>query len=271
MQPLRAPQRSEHGHVRLRRAVRRRRRRRRACAPPSAPNGAGGRGRVLAFGEHFWRNTERIMGWDIKEDGFGVVLSPELPALMRKSLRPALRGFLAPTTWASTTSRASCSIPAAARCWRRRAAARPRPRRPAHSPDGAARFRQHVVGHGAVRARRASQPAQAAASAGRFRPGLLRLFRRGRSLSLMPTAPPMRRSPAAMSANDRAGHLKRTNSAGSTPLFHSGHSAATIRDARGSNRKSCSARRDRDRRHRDCSSKVDWRWKRQIPAIRSLW
>ena len=34
------------------------------------------------------------MGWDIKQDGFGVVLSPELPALLRKELVPALRGFL---------------------------------------------------------------------------------------------------------------------------------------------------------------------------------
>ena len=34
------------------------------------------------------------MGWDIKGDGFGVVLSPELPALMRQALRPALDAFL---------------------------------------------------------------------------------------------------------------------------------------------------------------------------------
>ena len=54
----------------------------------------GGRGRILAVGDHFWSNTERIMGWDIKEDGFGVVLSPELPGLLRKRLLPALRGFL---------------------------------------------------------------------------------------------------------------------------------------------------------------------------------
>jgi len=50
--------------------------------------------RIAAVGEHFWRDTERIMGWDIKEDGFGVVLSPELPALIRKHLAPAVRGCL---------------------------------------------------------------------------------------------------------------------------------------------------------------------------------
>jgi len=55
---------------------------------------ASGRGRVIAMGEHFWRETEHIMGWDIKEDGFGVVLSPELPALIKSRLVPALQGFL---------------------------------------------------------------------------------------------------------------------------------------------------------------------------------
>ena len=55
---------------------------------------ATGRGRVLAMGEHFWRGTEHIMGWDIKEDGFGVVLSPELPGLIRSKFLPALQEFL---------------------------------------------------------------------------------------------------------------------------------------------------------------------------------
>jgi alkylresorcinol/alkylpyrone synthase len=54
----------------------------------------GTRPRLRALGEHFWRNSEYIMGWDIKEDGFGVVLSPELPGLMRRELRPALDQFL---------------------------------------------------------------------------------------------------------------------------------------------------------------------------------
>jgi alkylresorcinol/alkylpyrone synthase len=56
---------------------------------------AHSRPRIRAVGEHWWRNTEHIMGWDIKEDGFGVVLSPELPGLMRKELRPAVDAFLA--------------------------------------------------------------------------------------------------------------------------------------------------------------------------------
>jgi alkylresorcinol/alkylpyrone synthase len=50
--------------------------------------------RVGAMGEYFWRDTEHIMGWDIKDDGFGVVLSPELPTLMRERLGEALLPFL---------------------------------------------------------------------------------------------------------------------------------------------------------------------------------
>lgn len=50
--------------------------------------------RVRGVGEHCWRKTEDIMGWDIKEDGFGVVLSPQLPALVRRALAPALAAFL---------------------------------------------------------------------------------------------------------------------------------------------------------------------------------
>ncbi len=49
---------------------------------------------IVASGEHLWRKTPHIMGWDIKGDGFGVVLSPELPKLM-KELGPALDCFLA--------------------------------------------------------------------------------------------------------------------------------------------------------------------------------
>ena len=51
--------------------------------------------RVRALGEYFWSNTEHIMGWDIKDDGFGIVLSPELPTLMRERLGEAVFPFLA--------------------------------------------------------------------------------------------------------------------------------------------------------------------------------
>lgn len=50
---------------------------------------------VLAVGEHMWRATESMMGWSIEDDGFGVVLSPDIPRCARHQLRPALDGFLA--------------------------------------------------------------------------------------------------------------------------------------------------------------------------------
>jgi alkylresorcinol/alkylpyrone synthase len=59
-----------------------------------AHGGALGGPRIRAIGEWCWADTEYIMGWDIKDDGFGVVLSPELPSLMRKALAPALHDFL---------------------------------------------------------------------------------------------------------------------------------------------------------------------------------
>ncbi len=49
---------------------------------------------ILLFGEHTWRNTTHIMGWDVKDDGFGIVLSPELPGLMRDNLADVAGQFL---------------------------------------------------------------------------------------------------------------------------------------------------------------------------------
>jgi alkylresorcinol/alkylpyrone synthase len=57
-----------------------------ACGPATAS--------IAATGEHFWRETEHIMGWDVKGDGFGVVLSPELTTLLHERLKSALGGFL---------------------------------------------------------------------------------------------------------------------------------------------------------------------------------
>lgn len=51
--------------------------------------------RVTAVGEHMWPDTEAMMGWSIEDDGFGVVLSPDIPRCARHKLRPALDSFLA--------------------------------------------------------------------------------------------------------------------------------------------------------------------------------
>jgi alkylresorcinol/alkylpyrone synthase len=57
--------------------------------------GGPARARIRALGEYFWSNTEHVMGWDIKNDGFGIVLSADLPTLMRERLGEALLPFFA--------------------------------------------------------------------------------------------------------------------------------------------------------------------------------
>ena len=49
---------------------------------------------LLGFSSCLPAPSGAASGWDIKDDGFGVVLSPELPSLMRKALAPAVQDFL---------------------------------------------------------------------------------------------------------------------------------------------------------------------------------
>lgn len=53
------------------------------------------RARIGAIGEYLWSKTEHIMGWDVKDDGFGIVLSPELPSLIRERLSEGVLPFFA--------------------------------------------------------------------------------------------------------------------------------------------------------------------------------
>ncbi|RRA48725.1 type III polyketide synthase [Acidipila sp. EB88] len=50
---------------------------------------------VLATASSFYPDTEEAMGWDIGEEGFRIVLSPEVPAIVRKHLPQDLERFLA--------------------------------------------------------------------------------------------------------------------------------------------------------------------------------
>jgi alkylresorcinol/alkylpyrone synthase len=50
---------------------------------------------VLAAASSFYPDTEDAMGWDIGEQGFRIILSPEVPAVIRKHLPPDLESFLA--------------------------------------------------------------------------------------------------------------------------------------------------------------------------------
>ena len=50
--------------------------------------------RVVASRSIFYRDTERVMGWDISEKGFQVVLSAAVPEVVRQHLRPDVDRFL---------------------------------------------------------------------------------------------------------------------------------------------------------------------------------
>jgi alkylresorcinol/alkylpyrone synthase len=56
-----------------------------------APSGP----RVVASASSFYYDTERVMGWDISEKGFQVVLSAEVPEMVRRHLRADVDAFLA--------------------------------------------------------------------------------------------------------------------------------------------------------------------------------
>lgn len=58
---------------------------------------AGSRGpRVVASQAVFYPDTERIMGWDIVDTGFKVVLSAKVPQLVREHIRRNVDDFLTP-------------------------------------------------------------------------------------------------------------------------------------------------------------------------------
>ena len=50
--------------------------------------------RIVATRSVFYRDTERVMGWDVVESGFKVVLSPTVPQLVRDRLRGDVDDFL---------------------------------------------------------------------------------------------------------------------------------------------------------------------------------
>lgn len=56
--------------------------------------GEGGFATAHGSGEHTWRDTLDIMGWDIDPDGFGVVLARALPPFAETHLGAAILGIL---------------------------------------------------------------------------------------------------------------------------------------------------------------------------------
>lgn len=50
--------------------------------------------KVAASGEQTWPGTLDVMGWHIEDDGFGVLFSRDIPALVRRDFRGAVDRFL---------------------------------------------------------------------------------------------------------------------------------------------------------------------------------
>jgi len=51
--------------------------------------------RYVAGGSHLFPDSYRIMGWDIDDDGMSLVLSPKLPAIVRREVYSLVNDFLA--------------------------------------------------------------------------------------------------------------------------------------------------------------------------------
>ena len=67
----------------------------RAAALEASGAGAPSGPRILATRSVFYPDSERVMGWDITERGFGIVLSADVPEVARKFLAGDVDRFLA--------------------------------------------------------------------------------------------------------------------------------------------------------------------------------
>ncbi|MEU2199785.1 3-oxoacyl-[acyl-carrier-protein] synthase III C-terminal domain-containing protein [Isoptericola sp. NPDC019482] len=61
-----------------------------------APRGAGHAPRVVDARGRIYAGTERHLGWEVRDTGFGIVLSAELPQLLRAHLAGDVKDLLAP-------------------------------------------------------------------------------------------------------------------------------------------------------------------------------
>ena len=53
-----------------------------------------GHARIAAADEHIWPDTLDIMGWDVDQQGFGVIFDRSIPSFALEHLRPAVDGIL---------------------------------------------------------------------------------------------------------------------------------------------------------------------------------
>ena len=65
-----------------------------ACILRAGPGG-NAMARVAASAEHIWPDTLDIMGWDIGDEGLGVIFAQSIPAFARAHLAAAFAGIFA--------------------------------------------------------------------------------------------------------------------------------------------------------------------------------
>ena len=137
-----------------------------------------GRSKVLAVGDHFWPNTEQIMGWDIKEDGFRGGAEPRVARAHPNRVHACAKRFSRCKRYGPSRVQWVYHAP-----WRGQdpsdhsGIVATFARGPSLFLGRAPRFWQHVVPHSSVRARqRGERRRSRAALAYCIRPGLLSLL-----------------------------------------------------------------------------------------------
>ncbi len=65
-----------------------------AAALVTCERGAAGP-EIAGWGEYTWPDTLEVMGWRVEDDGFGVLFSRDIPAIVRARYGTAVDGFLA--------------------------------------------------------------------------------------------------------------------------------------------------------------------------------
>jgi len=70
-----------------------------AAAAVLSTDGRGGNGAPLGAlgpgGEHLWRDTLNVMGWDVDDQGFDVIFHRDIPQIVAGAFNDAMHGFLA--------------------------------------------------------------------------------------------------------------------------------------------------------------------------------
>jgi len=69
-----------------------------AAAAVLSTDGRGGNGAPLGAlgpgGEHLWRDTLNVMGWDVDDQGFDVIFHRDIPQIVAGAFKDAMDGFL---------------------------------------------------------------------------------------------------------------------------------------------------------------------------------